>query len=382
MSNILNLGLSVRDFNDSPEFSSYTKVVIVVTDKLEYSAGTTEGRTLTLSCPWGTQAMADRLLEQLRGFKYQPYTASGAIMDPAAELGDGVLVANTFSGLYKMDTAFGHLYTADIAAPADEEIEHEYPYVSATTRRVERRLNSLSAELNIQADQITAKVSQTGGDAKSFGWALQLESWEVYANSKTVLSVNKSGASITGYVKATSGDIGGCQIINGVLRVPAANITGTLTAAQVDATNLKVQAANIEGTLTATQIDATNLQVDGANITGTLTAATISVDKLTAGSNSAEITFNGLFTATQATIEGKITAKSGKIGSWNLGVNGLLQNVYDGAALYTDPYYEDGVELVTSLTPEGLYIHYRYELQADVYYVSWMEMVRVINNSK
>ena len=42
-----------------------------------------------------------------------------------------------------------------------------------------------------------------------------------------------SSADITGKITATSGEIGGCSITNGVLSVPAANISGTLTASQI-----------------------------------------------------------------------------------------------------------------------------------------------------
>ena len=42
-----------------------------------------------------------------------------------------------------------------------------------------------------------------------------------------------SSVDITGKITATSGEIGGCSITNGVLSVPAANISGTLTASQI-----------------------------------------------------------------------------------------------------------------------------------------------------
>lgn len=66
------------------------------------------------------------------------------------------------------------------------------------------------------------------------------------------------------------------------IKVDATNITGTLTASQINATNLKVSATNVTGKLTAEQIDATNLKVKAANIDGTLTAEQIKVDDLSA----------------------------------------------------------------------------------------------------
>lgn len=360
MFSFTTVGSNLRSFQSAPAFKKFSKVELLVSDDTTYVAGDDTGRLLSVQCPWGTQEMADYMLERLQSVQYQPYTASGVILDPAVELGDGISVNSNYGGLYSMKTKFGHTYVADVAAPAEEELDHEYPYVSPQERQVTRQYKQLKAELVVQTGVISAKVSNTGGDAKSFGWTLVEDSWSILSNSKTVLFVDKTGLTVEGKVTATSGTIGGCTIANGKLQVPAANIKGTLTAEQIDATSLKV---------------------DGANITGTLTAATISVDKLTAGSNDAEIAFNGLFTATNATIEGRITAKSGKIGSWNLGVNGLLENFYTGTALYTDPYYEDGVELVTSLTPEGLYVHYRSELEVAVYSVSWMDILRVVSNA-
>ncbi|MCD8372955.1 MAG: phage tail protein [Clostridia bacterium] len=79
-------------------------------------------------------------------------------------------------------------------------------------------------------------------------------------NEYSLFSVTSDGtlkalnATIEGTVTATAGVIGGCEIQNGLLQVPAANITGTLTASQIDAANLKVDAANINGTLTIGQL--------------------------------------------------------------------------------------------------------------------------------
>ena len=101
------------------------------------------------------------------------------------------------------------------------------------------------------------------------------------------LSVN--AVNITGQLTAP-------QINATDLHVSAANVDGTLTASQIDATDLHVAAANITGTLTATQIDATNLQVAAANITGTLTAAQIDATNLqvTAANITGKLTFGQL----------------------------------------------------------------------------------------
>lgn len=237
MSDVINLRKEITGFSKSERFDVYTKVIINVTEDIRYEAGNNTGRTLTLSCPWGTQAMANNLLSQMRGFSYQPFTAEGAILDPSAELGDGINVNGVYSGIYRMDTRFDSHCSTDISAPYDEEINQEYPYKSKQERTVKRKNkqfasqlaiqeNKISAEvearesdiksvkstLEVHSGQITAKVNKTEGTSSTFGWELNTESWRIFAGSSTVLKATKSGLEIKGKITATSGTIGGFTI--------------------------------------------------------------------------------------------------------------------------------------------------------------------------
>lgn len=237
MSDATNLKRSVQSLERQPVYDGYSKIVIQVSDDVEYTAGTDSGRTLTLSCPWGNQEMADRILSKVKGFQYQPYTASGAYLDPAAELGDGVTIGNVYSGIFSKKVHHGPLYTADISAPGGEKINYQHPYKSPQDRIVSRQFRDVRSSLNIQADRITAevaerksdmeavmgelsvqagqisaKVSKTGGDGSSFGWVLDESSWTIKANGSTVMTATKSGLDITGKITATSGKIGGFDI--------------------------------------------------------------------------------------------------------------------------------------------------------------------------
>lgn len=287
MSDVLNLRKEIIAFNKAERFDAYSKIIINVTDDLYYEAGDDTGRTLTLSCPWGTQAMVNNLLAQMRGFSYQPYTAEGAILDPASELGDGINVNGVYSGIYRMDTNFNSHCSTDISAPSDEEIDYEYQYRSKQQREVarknkyfssqllihadqikaevEQRINDvavingkltvqsdkieaevkqrsedvkqINSKLTLHSDQITAEVSERKSDIKSvkatldiqsshivakvnknygssstFGWALETDSWRIFAGSSTVLKATKDGLEVKGKITATSGTIGGFTI--------------------------------------------------------------------------------------------------------------------------------------------------------------------------
>ena len=224
-------------FSAPTALNSWSKVIINVDDDTSYEAGTGTGRTLTATIPYGTPQMARDILARLQGQSYQSYEASTALLDPAAELGDAVEVRGVYGGIYKRDRKLDKLYSADIAAPGDEEIDHEYPYQSSQTRQIvrERRQtkasfrvlsdsisaevsarieqgNALTSRLDIQSDQISARVTKTGGDSSSFGWELLDDSWTVKANNTTVFQITKSGAEVRGKITALSGKIGGFDI--------------------------------------------------------------------------------------------------------------------------------------------------------------------------
>ena len=215
----------------SPQFAAYSGV----DEDTTYSSGDTSGRVLTINNPWGTQTQADNILASLNstGFQYQPYRATGAMLDPAAELGDAVTINETYSGIYKMSRSFSSMMSADIEAPQDEEIDHEYPYepqqdrvykreiadakaqitmtnnsITAEVTRATQAEGTLSSRITQNATSINAKVSQTGGSNSSFGWSLLSNKFSLFAGNKEVFKCTSSGVEIQGKITATSGYIG------------------------------------------------------------------------------------------------------------------------------------------------------------------------------
>ncbi len=231
----------------APAFPACTGVRFLVDNDQELFAGDETGYVYEISCPFATQAAADRLLTKLQGFVYRPFTAEAAVINPACELGVTISVPDglggTFlSGLFSSDLVFDSLCAASVAAPEDEELDHEYPYIPASERSFTRRIQNVQSELTLQAQQIAAKVSRTGGDASSFGWYLDADKFQLISNGSVVMLVNRDGLSVEGVINATSGEIGGCTIQDGVLKVYNANIenlnaskitSGTLNNARI-----------------------------------------------------------------------------------------------------------------------------------------------------
>lgn len=209
MSELIRLLDNAVTFDKGREQAGYSKVILNVTEDLYYEAGTDTGETLEVDCPWGTQAICNSILENIRGYAYKPYTATDAILDPAAEIGDSVNIKGVQSGIFDVSTEFNPLMTANISAPPQEDIDSEYPYKPSSDRKITRRLANVESEIRQQADEISAKVSETGGDvSQSFSWSLTKDGFILANNGSEVFRADASGITVKGEIHATSGFIG------------------------------------------------------------------------------------------------------------------------------------------------------------------------------
>lgn len=234
------VGKEVMSLDVSPQFNAYSGVEIIVDEETSIFAGNRTGRVLEIENPWGTQRQAQTILNSLqaRGLQYQPYKADGAMLNPAAEIGDGITISDVYSGIYKINRNYTPLMAADLEAPQDEEVDHEYPYepkqdriyrreiaeakaeiaitqdqISSEVTRATNAENSLSSQITQTADSIKASVlSKKGGATSSFGWTLTDSSWNLYSNGTKVLKCDADGLGVKGTITATSGKIGGFTI--------------------------------------------------------------------------------------------------------------------------------------------------------------------------
>lgn len=255
MSSSVNILRNMVSFDKAEQFDGFSKVIIIVSDEVEYSAGTDTGRTLTLNCPWGTQEIANNILQSIKGFQYQPITAENALVDPSVEIGDGISANGVYSGVYSLETKFNSNLPTTVSAPADEELYEEHTYVPKSEREVTRKFldfqsqfriqdgkisaeveerksdtKTIRATLEVQAGQITAKVNKNDGSSSTFGWALETASWRIFSGSNTVLKADKNGLEVKGVIRATSGEIGGFKITSNSLTYNNQTWGGTNTS--------------------------------------------------------------------------------------------------------------------------------------------------------
>lgn len=282
------------------ELPAYSGVVIFAGqddegNNIEYRAGDQTGTLLEITNEWGSQAQADAIYKKIRGYRYQPYKASGTHIDPSVEIGDAVTIADTYGGVFLRATTYGRDITSELEAPSQEEIEHEFQIQSPTNRQYERFTRSVRASLTItatkiaaeveareaadeairatlsvQADAIEARVTKEGGNSSSFGWKLLNNSWTVSGNGKNIFTVDRNGAKVEGEIRATSGKIGGFDIQKDYLSYNGQTWGGTNTWGcyigssgiqlgknfKVDMSgNLTASSGRFEGTVYAGNID-------------------------------------------------------------------------------------------------------------------------------
>ena len=209
------LGGNAAAIDTGAELAEISRVILQVDDSVSYTAGNDLGRSITISCPWGTQKMAEDLLERFLYYRYQPYTAASAAIDPAAEIGDYVTTDDFYGGIFSQSITFGRRFVSDLSAPGENEVDHEYPYQSRESRETSRVKNAVQelgrqveSEFLVQASKIAAKVSSVR-DGTDFGWVLTDTSWEIQSGGSVVLKADKNGLEVTGKSTASSGKIGG-----------------------------------------------------------------------------------------------------------------------------------------------------------------------------
>lgn len=232
--NVLNRAASL---DSAPAFQPYTGVRLWYDDEHYYFAGDESGRVLEQEQPWATQAMANSILASISGFAYQPFEAGTAQLDMEAELGDGVNVGGVYSLLAEVNTTFGAMCASDLAAPSEEEVNHEYPYKPKQQRQMERSFRQVysliektdSAIRLMVVDEIEGLESELEQTAAGFSLSVS------ELNGKySALALTVDGFTVTDQSGTTR--IKGSSIETETLYVDAAHINGTLTANQVQLT--------------------------------------------------------------------------------------------------------------------------------------------------
>ena len=165
------LGLKARQLEDSPAYQPISCVMLTIGGEdangnpIVCQAGNpNSGRTIETSNPliWDASignTVAQNILDAVQGYAYKPFTADGAIINPAVEIGDAVEVGDVYSVIADIETTFSPLMSANISAPVGSDIDHEYPYESSENRELMQQLQGLKTSFIVENGWISAEIS-------------------------------------------------------------------------------------------------------------------------------------------------------------------------------------------------------------------------------
>lgn len=248
--NVFNMA---RSLDVSPSFSPFTGVRLWYDDETYYFAGDETGRVLEADMPWATQEMAESILASVSGYEYQPFTAQTAIIDPLAELGDGVSVGGVYGPLAIINADFGSMFSAEIGAPQDEEIDHEYPYLSGHERKFNRQIAQTRSLITKTADSIQLEVKALSEELEWSHTSLKLNDEKIELAVSGKIGEEEANSLISQAMDSIELSVSSSE------GSTTLKLTGGGVELSSDTVELSVKAVNING-----QLNVDQLNIDGA----------------------------------------------------------------------------------------------------------------------
>ena len=342
-------GISVGTTN------TITGVRITDTERVETLLGTDTGLVVDISAVAGIGYSTSYLSSALIGKTYQAYSLSGAIYDPAVEIGDYInLTGNVHSVICEETVRLGIACRGDVSAPEPGEISDEFPYISPKIRQAQLQeqyadraaQNALdAANTNIQAAsaQATQQIQQTnqaiqnldnsltqqeifdrltdGGLEQGLSLDANVQSLGAAGDKKLYLNMDyaRYGKLIADFIQGGTLTLGGLDNANGVLNIldASGNVIGTWTKDGI--------------TITKGSITGTNNNSWDISGTGQIVAKTGSIGNFTLGN-------------------GKLSYQNSNTDTAELSVAGLSYSKW-----YTDTTFPNrGYRKGASLTDHGV----------------------------
>lgn len=346
MSDKVYLGQNVSDLDYDEKVSRISRVNLSVDSDHIYTSGDDTGRTLEASCPWGSQAMADSILAKVSGIDYQPYEASDALLDQAAEIGDGITLGGVYSVLAQSSISLDKQCAANISAPYNDEIDDEYPYKTPEQRKSERQLAYARSLITKTSEEIRLEVSNELNDLSS---SIDVKLGSITATVKgidgRVTTVEQTASGLTSTVQGLNGQISTLKQTDSSLQSQIKGINGNISTLQQTDSSLQSQITSAKGSISTLdqKIDSISLSVTNGESSSTIA---LTVDGVQVASKkiqfTGDIVFSSDLTDGQTTISGD-NILTGEISAEYLKLGGTM-SVYSDL---TDTYASGSLGYVT-----------------------------------
>lgn len=188
-SEVIDLGLSMQKLNTTPALLPVSGAELTDDAGRIAAAGTSDGYVLKGHCSYSNSAAALLCLDRVSGYTYRPFEIIDVDLDPAVEPGDLIIADETTYQVMCIDWYIGEWITADLSAPDEYEIDHEYsvmPESALTLRRAMEADAKLDTQLRSYIQQTATEILQ--------GVAAQYVSDDTLAGVVTQLQAEIDGA--------------------------------------------------------------------------------------------------------------------------------------------------------------------------------------------
>lgn len=136
--NYQNIGANMRSFSHSTALSAISGVQLSTPFGVKVNAGTDSGYTLKGMCNFSaSDGLAALCLSKVNGYVYRAFDASKAYLDPVCEPGDLIVYDDMAYQMMSITWNINHMPTADITAPYEEEINHEYTILTEQAKTLQ-----------------------------------------------------------------------------------------------------------------------------------------------------------------------------------------------------------------------------------------------------
>lgn len=260
MNNKHYVGRRAKSITIGKKLPPVSGVVLSGDNDAVFVAGDESGYVVETFVPNATQQMANDLLNKMRGFEYQGYTAQNAFIPPDVELGDGITVKGVYGVLASREYSFTPKMTETISAPYESEDEHEYGYKGNYAQDIAHKVQQGQLYYGTRiSKQSGLEIVKTDGN---------IEKSRVTLNSDTLAFYNNNGQEAFYY-----------DTPSGVFRLTQyANVEDALDGSQafsqleLTAQQLQLQINDAKGNISTLQQTASSLQTQITNAEGDISA--------------------------------------------------------------------------------------------------------------
>ena len=192
---------------------SISKVLLFYDDENAFiSENGTEGYTIEAFCPSATQEMADNILESVSGYAHKGFAAKDVELPPIAEMGDWLSINGEWYRMCERDLEFGPASLSNVSAPAENDVDHEYPYLTSTQRTLNRKVTLGKSYYGTKIDRANGlQITRTNADGTETSRAVMnsdtLAFYDANGNPSIYFDAETGKYNFYGDVTVTGGSI-------------------------------------------------------------------------------------------------------------------------------------------------------------------------------